>query len=76
VTLSGEILEQDGISRAEPTSGAISGHDFHLAAREENGVLTPWRIMSIAETAIGRTREGDTGRALFNRPLNLRWQQV
>jgi hypothetical protein len=74
--LSGEVFEQDGVSRAEPPRGSISDHHLHLASGEENRVLAPWRIVPIAETAVGRTREGDTGGGLLDGPLNLRWEQV
>jgi hypothetical protein len=64
--LSGEVFEQDGVSRAEPPGGSISKYDLHLASGEKNRVLAPRRSMPIAETAIGRTREGDTGGGLLD----------
>ena len=44
----------------------IADHDLHLASGEENGVLAARRIVPIAETAVGRTREGDTTSGLID----------
>src|SRR4051812_25277089 len=66
VPLSREVFEQDGVSRAEPPSGPIADHDLHLASGEENSVLAARRIVPIAETAVGRTREGDTAGSLLD----------
>src|SRR3954451_8509170 len=66
VPLSREVFEQDGVSRAEPPGGPIADHDLHLASGEENGVLAARRIVPIAETAVGRTREGDTAGGLLD----------
>src|SRR5215471_15548071 len=74
--LSREVFEQDGVSRAEPPGGPTADHDLHLASGEENGVLAARRIVPIAETAVGRTREGDTAGGLLDRPLYVRWEQV
>src|SRR6516162_5978372 len=71
VPLSGEVFEQDGVSRAEPPSGPVSNRDLHLASGEENGVLAARRIVPIAETPVGRTREGDTAGGLQRRPLTV-----
>jgi hypothetical protein len=60
VPLSREAFEQDGVSRAEPPGGPIADHDLHLAFGEENGLLAARRIVPIAETATGRTHEGDS----------------
>src|SRR5438128_9416005 len=66
VPLSREVFEQDGVSRAEPPGGPIADRDLHLASGEENGVLAARRIVPIAETAVGRTREGDTAGGLLD----------
>jgi len=66
VPLSREVFEQDGVARAEPPDGPIADHDLHLASGEENGVLAARRIVPIAETAVGRTREGDTAGGLLD----------
>jgi hypothetical protein len=66
VPLSREVFEQDGISRAKLPGGPIADHDLHLASGEENGVLAAWRIVPIAETAVGRTRESDTAGGLLD----------
>jgi hypothetical protein len=65
VPLSRKVFEQDGVSRAEPPSGPIADHDLHLASGEEDGVLPTRRIVPIAETAVGRTREGDAAGGLL-----------
>jgi hypothetical protein len=64
--LSREVFEQDGVSSAEPPGGAIADPDLHLSSGEENGVLAARRIVPIAETAVGRTREGDTAGGLLD----------
>src|SRR6516162_3389375 len=74
--LSREVFEQDGVSGAEPPGGAIADHDLHLPSGEENGVLAARRIVPIAETAVGRTREGDTAGGLLDGPLHGRGEQV
>ena len=66
VPLSREVFEQDSVSRAEPPRGPIADLDLHLASGEENGVLAARRIVPIAETAVGRTREGDTAGGLLD----------
>src|SRR5262249_50045014 len=66
VPLSREVFEQDGVSRAEPAGGPIADHDLHLASGKENRVLAARRIVPIAETAVGRTREGDTAGGLLD----------
>src|SRR4051794_16076646 len=76
VPLSREVFEQDGVSGAEPPGGPVADHDLHLASGEENGVLAARRIVPIAETAVGRTREGDTAGGLLDRPLHVRWEQI
>src|SRR2546426_6351144 len=40
-----------------PPGGPIADHDLHLASGEENGILATRRIVPIAETAVGRTRD-------------------
>jgi hypothetical protein len=76
VPSSREVFEQDGVSGAEPPGGPIADHDLHLASGEENGVLAAWRIVPIAETAVGRTREGDTTSGLLDLSLHVRRKQV
>jgi hypothetical protein len=76
VPLPRQVFEQDGVSGAEPPGGAIADHDLHLSAGEKNGVLAARRIVPIAETAVGSTRESDTAGGLLDRPLDVSWQQV
>jgi hypothetical protein len=57
--LSGEVFDQDGVSRAEPPGGAIADYDLHLSSGKENSLLAARRIVPIAEMAVWRMRDGD-----------------
>src|SRR5271156_4449341 len=48
------------VRRVAKLKPSCSYRDLHLASAEENGVLAARRMVPIAETAVGRTREGDT----------------